>query len=174
MTYQAVASQEQAEWGLGTLSSRTPGSRLYNYDSSAGKGGFAYIIDTGLYVEHSEFEGRAELGYNVLEAQGWPFEDTDGHGSHVAGTIGGKTYGVAKQATLVSVKIMHNGTTSARNVLTGLAWAAQDIIDKGRVGKAVINMSLGTLGDCPPGPVTFFFFLNFVSFVFLHSSSWIC
>ncbi|CAI4214019.1 unnamed protein product [Parascedosporium putredinis] len=143
MTYQAVASQEQAEWGLGTLSSRTPGSRLYNYDSSAGKGGFAYIIDTGLYVEHSEFEGRTELGKNVLEADGKPFVDTDGHGSHVAGTIGGKTFGVAKEATLVSVKIMHNGITDSSNVLTGLEWAAADIVEKGRVGKAAINMSIG-------------------------------
>ncbi|PKS12601.1 hypothetical protein jhhlp_000809 [Lomentospora prolificans] len=149
MTYQAIASQEEAEWGLGTISSRDPGSKIYSYDSSAGKGGYAYIIDTGLYTEHSEFDGgRAELGQNLLQDMGIAFKDTDGHGSHVAGTIGGKTYGVAKSATLVSVKIMHGGETTVSVVLNGLSWAVQDIISKGRVGKAVINMSLG--GDRSP------------------------
>lgn len=71
------------------------------------------------------------------------FVDNAGHGTHVAGTIGGKTYGVAKAATLVSVKVLDNEETDGSIVLQGLQWAIRDIVDKGRLGKSVINMSLG-------------------------------
>lgn len=81
-------TQEKAPWGLGAISHRTGNHTEYVYDSKAGEGTYAYILDTGLLTTHSEFEGRASLGYNAV---GGPFIDDIGHGTHVAGTIGGKT-----------------------------------------------------------------------------------
>lgn len=97
-----LIKQPDAPWGLGSVSHRDPGNTTYAYDSSAGEGTYAYIVDTGLNAEHVEFEGRGVLGYNAV---GGKFVDSVGHGTHVAGTIGGKTYGIAKKASLVSVKV---------------------------------------------------------------------
>nr|XP_036575155.1 Alkaline protease 1-like protein 3 [Colletotrichum truncatum]KAF6781682.1 Alkaline protease 1-like protein 3 [Colletotrichum truncatum] len=139
-TLEAVTSQTGATWGLGSISSRTSGSRTYRYDDSAGEGTYAYIVDSGINVNHTEFEGRAEQGYN---GAGGVFDDTFGHGTHVAGTIGGKTYGVAKKATLIDVKVFIGRESTTSIILQGYQWAVQDIIAKGRESRSVINMSLG-------------------------------
>lgn len=138
---QSVISQTPATWGLSRLSHRNPGSAEYLYDGSAGEGTYAYLIDTGLYTGHSEFEGRASMGYNALA--GTVDSDRQGHGTHTAGTVGGKTFGVAKRAHLIAVKVFDEGGGLTSNILAGFNWAVSDIRSKGRVGKAVINMSLG-------------------------------
>jgi hypothetical protein len=83
----------------------------------------AYIIDTGVFVAHPEFEGRARIGKSF---SGDGTRDGNGHGTHVAGTIGSKTFGVAKNVSIVAVKVLDNqgsGTTS--NVIAGIDWAAK-------------------------------------------------
>lgn len=135
-----VVSQDGPEWGLATLSSSEPGGDTYTYDSSAGKGSFAYIVDSGLNAEHEDFGGRGELSYN---AAGGDHIDSIGHGTHVAGTIGGATYGVAKEAALLSVKVFEGESSTTAIILDGFEWAVNDITSKGRESRSVINMSLG-------------------------------
>lgn len=138
------ASQSNAPWGLASLSSSRAGATTYNYDASAGEGGYAYVVDSGINIAHSDFGGRAVRGYN---AAGGTFTDSIGHGTHVAGTIGGSTYGVAKKATLVDVKVFLGEQSSTSIILEGFQWAVNDITSKGRSG-AVINMSLGKFQPC--------------------------
>ncbi|ORY72133.1 peptidase S8/S53 domain-containing protein [Pseudomassariella vexata] len=136
----ALTTQSGAPWGLGTISHRTSGSTSYVYDTSAGAGTYGYVVDSGIQVAHSQFGGRATLGYNAV---GGSHVDTLGHGTHVAGTIGGSTYGIAKQANLISVKVFagREGTTST--ILAGYNWAVNDIISKSRQKRSAINLSLG-------------------------------
>ncbi|KAI0160446.1 peptidase S8/S53 domain-containing protein [Xylariaceae sp. FL1272] len=137
----APIKQISAPWGLGTISHRNPGSSEYIYDGSAGLGTFAYIIDTGLNTNHHEYFNRASYGYNAI---GGPNVDGNGHGTHVAGTIGSTSFGVAKRTSLISVKCFDSsGSSSVSIILNGFNWAAKDIVDKGRQQKAVINMSIG-------------------------------
>lgn len=91
-----VVSQEEAGWGLGTISHRERGYLNYVYDSSAGAGTYVYVVDSGIRTSHSEFGGRATAGYNAIGSKKAHTDDT-GHGTHVAGIVGGSTYGVAKK-----------------------------------------------------------------------------
>jgi oryzin len=137
----ALTTQSGAPWGLGSISHRGQQSTDYIYDTNgAGADTYAYVVDTGINVDHQEFGGRASLAYN---AAGGQHVDTVGHGTHVAGTIGGTTYGVAKQANLLSVKVFRGESSSTSIILDGFNWAANDIVSKGRTGKAAINLSLG-------------------------------
>ena len=110
MDLYATVTQRSATWGLSSISSRLPGSTNYFYDGSAGKDTWAYIVDTGLYTEHKDFEGRAVLGYNAYKNT--EFKDIQGHGTHCAGIIGSRTFGVAKKANLMSVKVFDAGSVS--------------------------------------------------------------
>ncbi|KAI6352180.1 hypothetical protein MCOR25_009513 [Pyricularia grisea] len=139
-TLSAVTTQSSAPWGLASVSSRTSGATTYRYDTTAGSGIYAYVVDSGINIAHTDFGGRAVRGYN---AAGGTFSDTLGHGSHVAGTIGGRTYGVAKSVNIVDVKVFTGTTAATSTIISGFNWAVSDIQSKGRVGKAVINMSLG-------------------------------
>jgi oryzin len=134
-----LTTQPDATWGLGSISHRETASTEYVYDDTAGEGGYAYIVDTGINAAHVEFEGRASLAYTAVGET----DDTAGHGTHCAGTIGSKTYGVSKKVTLFGVKVFagESGTTST--VLDGFNWAVNDIISNGRAAKSVISMSLG-------------------------------
>ncbi|KAF3296110.1 Basic amino-acid permease [Orbilia oligospora] len=135
-----IITQSEATWGISELSNQASNTSTYYYDSSAGEGMYAYIIDSGINFSHDEFEGRAELGYNALKHLN--NTDTSGHGTHVSGTVAGKTYGVAKKANLVNVKVFQGRKTSTINIFDGFNWAVQDILEKNRTNVAVINMSL--------------------------------
>ncbi|KAM0345552.1 hypothetical protein ACHAPU_006481 [Fusarium lateritium] len=140
LSKRALTTQSGAPWGLGTVSHRVKGSTSYIYDTNAGSGTFAYIVDTGIRATHSEFEGRAQAVYTAFSGDN---ADSAGHGTHVAGTIAGKTYGVSKKATIQAVKVFQGSSSSTSIILAGFNWAANDIISKGRTTKSVVNMSLG-------------------------------
>ncbi|GAM88633.1 hypothetical protein ANO11243_066670 [Dothideomycetidae sp. 11243] len=118
---------------------------VYWYDQSAGQGTYGYVVDSGVNIHHAEFESRAFLGHNAVENA--PFRDDEGHGTHVASTVCGKTYGVAKKCNIIAVKIAHGGKSSRALLLDGYTWAVKDILDKRRQSKAVINISWSL-----PGP----------------------
>ncbi|KAF3173784.1 Basic amino-acid permease [Orbilia oligospora] len=106
---------------------------------------FAYVVDSGVNIAHRDFEGRAEIGYDALHPDSKTHNDTHGHGTHTAGTIASKTYGVAKKARVISVKVIdrveYKRNTSA-DLLDGINWAANDIVKKNRQNFAVINLSM--------------------------------
>lgn len=135
----AIVTQSNApSWGLGRISSKTRGSANYYYDSTAGSGVTAYVIDTGVLISHNEFGGRATWGYNAVS--GSSNTDANGHGTHVSGTIAGATYGIAKKANIVAVKVLgDDGSGTNAGVIAGVQWAATNASGK----KAVANMSLG-------------------------------
>lgn len=109
----ALTTQAGALWALGDLSHKVNGSRDYVYDDRAGQGQTAYVLDTGIRLTHSEFEGtRAVWGFNGVTGsaqQTGTNSDDDSHGTHVAGSIVGKVNGVAKKAKVVDVKVFSNG-----------------------------------------------------------------
>ncbi|BFZ54836.1 proteinase B [Savitreella phatthalungensis] len=146
--------EKNAPWGLARLShKKTLGFSTFNkyeYDASAGEGVTAYIIDTGINVDHVDFEGRARWGKTI--PQGDADIDGNGHGTHCAGTVAGKRYGVAKKANVVAVKVLRsNGSGSMSDVVAGVQWAAdahkaakKDAANKKKPFKgSTANMSLG-------------------------------
>ncbi|KAK0750363.1 peptidase S8/S53 domain-containing protein [Schizothecium vesticola] len=137
----ARLTQGSAPTGLARLSHAEPGRAGYVFDSSSGEGITAYIVDTGIRLDHSEFEGRAIWGKNFVNTNN---TDENGHGSHVAGTVGGKNYGVAKNVELVAVKVLDaDGGGTNSGVLAGIDFVSTDATARGLRGKAVMNMSLG-------------------------------
>lgn len=125
-------------WGLGRVSSKNRGATSYKYQNSAGAGVTAYVVDTGINAAHKDFGGRATMGANFI--QGSANTDENGHGTHVAGTIGGASYGVAKKVRLVGVKVLDaRGSGSTSGIVRALDWVIS--VNKGK--KAVVNMSLG-------------------------------
>ncbi|KAF8942748.1 hypothetical protein BGZ47_006172 [Haplosporangium gracile] len=132
--------QSPPSWGLPRVSQRgrlTQGTS-YKYANSAGAGVTAYVVDTGINTAHVDFGGRARMGNNFI--QGSPNTDENGHGTHVAGTIGGNAYGVAKKVNLVGVKVLNSqGSGSTSGIVAALDWIVS--VNKGK--KAVVNMSLG-------------------------------
>lgn len=136
------AVQTDSPWGLGSVSHRTPSWREYLYQNPAGANTWAYVVDTGINTQHTDFEGRAINGYNAYPNA--EFKDVSGHGTHCAGTIAGRTYGVAKQARVVAVKVFHDGGSSTDIVMDGFQWAVNNITKTpGRLQRSIISMSLG-------------------------------
>ncbi|MFC4853957.1 S8 family peptidase [Actinophytocola glycyrrhizae] len=116
----------------------------YAYPDSSGNGVTAYVMDTGIRTSHHEFDGRAQVGFDGYD-DGWNGQDcsTTGHGTHVAGIIGGTTYGVAKQVELVSVRVLPCENYGPNSVITaGVDWITQHAAHP-----AVVNMSLGARGS---------------------------
>ncbi|KAF4992484.1 hypothetical protein FDECE_13700 [Fusarium decemcellulare] len=136
----SLVEQENPPWGLSAISHANPplSNASYIYDSSAGSETFSYVLDSGLFAEHVEYEGRAILGYDATGGA----ETDHSHGTHVTGIIGAATYGVAKKTSLIGVQVTGSTTGQGSWILDGLTWTANDIAAKKRAGKAVINMSL--------------------------------
>lgn len=140
-----LTTQSPSIWSLGDLSHKAAGATSYKYDSSAGKGTTAYIFDTGIRLSHQEFQGRARFGIDAIRNSSDPTlasKDSDGHGTHCAATVGGKTYGVAKQAALVDVKVFDGASGSVSATLTGIQWAVDDVVARGAQKTSVFSMSL--------------------------------
>ncbi|MBA2564623.1 MAG: S8 family peptidase [Gemmatimonadetes bacterium] len=132
-------TQSGATWGLDRIDQRAlPLSGSYTY-AARGAGVTAYIIDTGIRLSHSEFGSRATSGFDAVD--GGSANDCNGHGTHVAGTTGGATYGVAKGVALVAVRVLNcGGSGTWSGVIAGIDWVTGDH----RPGEsAVANMSLG-------------------------------
>jgi subtilisin family serine protease len=134
-----VTTQSDATWGLDRVDQRAlPLSTTYNYINT-GTGVRAYIIDTGIRFNHADFAGQAVTGYDAVD--GGSADDCNGHGTHVAGTVGGDIYGVAKGSTLVGVRVLNcSGSGTWSGVVAGIDWVTADH-DAGEL--AVANLSLG-------------------------------
>ena len=132
------ATESGATWGIDRIDQRAlPLSTTYRY-TGTGAGVTAYIIDTGILFTHSEFNGRASFAFDAI-GDGRNGVDCNGHGTHVSGTVGGSTYGVAKGVTLKAVRVLDcagSGTNSG--VIAGVDWVTAN-----HVASAVANMSLG-------------------------------
>jgi hypothetical protein len=133
-----ATTQSNATWGLDRIDqANLPLSGTYVYDAT-GDGVNAYIIDTGIRLTHTEFTGRIIGGFDAITSGG-DADDCNGHGTHVAGTVGGSVYGVAKQVKLSPIRVLNcrgSGTTSG--VIAGVDWVRAN-----HVKPAVANMSLG-------------------------------
>ncbi|MGW4465872.1 S8 family peptidase [Micromonospora sp. NPDC004704] len=124
-------------WGLDRIDQRNlPLNRSYTYPNTASNVR-AYIIDTGIRFSHNDFGGRATSGYDAVD--GGSADDCNGHGTHVAGTVGGSAYGVAKAVRLVGVRVLNcSGSGTNAGVIAGVNWVTQNAVKP-----AVANMSLG-------------------------------
>ncbi|HXI11566.1 MAG TPA: S8 family peptidase [Thermoanaerobaculia bacterium] len=136
----ASATQSGATWGLDRIDQRDmPLNSSYTYNTTA-TNVTAYIIDTGILATHNEFGGRVRSGYSAI-ADGGGSNDCNGHGTHVAGTVGGSTWGVAKGVRLVAVRVLDcAGSGSNSGVIAGVDWVTAD---HAAGAPAVANMSLG-------------------------------
>ena len=132
------ATQNNATWGLDRIDQRDrPLNGTYVYDTTASNV-YTYIIDTGVRPTHNDFGGRVISGYTAIN-DGNGSNDCNGHGTHVAGTVAGNTWGVAKGARIVPSRVLGcNGSGTNSGVIAGMDWVASN-----HVKPAVANMSLG-------------------------------
>ncbi|HEX8866689.1 MAG TPA: S8 family peptidase, partial [Lentzea sp.] len=134
-------TQSNPTWGLDRIDQASlPLNQKYTYPNTASNV-TAYVLDTGIRKTHSEFENRASDGYDFIDND-TVADDCQGHGTHVAGTVAGKTYGVAKKAKLVAVRVLDcNGSGAWDGIIRAIDWVTQNAKKP-----AVVNMSLGGNG----------------------------
>ncbi|KAG2189245.1 hypothetical protein INT44_004387, partial [Umbelopsis vinacea] len=134
----SVEHYQTPSWGLARVFHRDNTElKEYEADNSNGEGVTVYVLDSGIHANHEDFEGRASSAANFVSNE--DDDDYAGHGTHVAGTIAGKTFGVAKKATIKSVKILDkHGDGTTAGLLKALAYVASNATP----GKSVINLSL--------------------------------
>ncbi|MEV7616034.1 S8 family peptidase [Streptomyces sp. NPDC089799] len=143
-TFTVSATQPNPpSWGLDRIDQAAlPLNQSYTYPDKAGEGVTAYIIDTGVRISHGDFGGRAFNGYDAIDNDNVA-QDGHGHGTHVAGTVAGTSYGVAKKAKIVGVRVLNNqGSGTTAQVVAGIDW-----VTRNAVKPAVANMSLGGGAD---------------------------
>jgi subtilisin family serine protease len=131
-------TQSNATWGLDRIDQRNlPLDTKYTYNNK-GDGATVYVVDTGVYFAHPEFGGRAKSGYDFIDNDS-DAADCQGHGTHVAGTVGSATYGVAKNVNIVAVRVLNcQGQGEWSQIISGIDWVARNGKKPG-----ILNMSLG-------------------------------
>ncbi|MGS2591673.1 S8 family peptidase [Streptomyces hebeiensis] len=139
-TVHALGTQTNPpSWGLDRIDQASlPLDSRYTYPDSAGSGATVYVIDTGVRISHQDFGGRASYGYDAVDGD-TTAQDGNGHGTHVAANIAGSSYGVAKSAKIVAVRVLNNsGSGTTAQVVAGIDWVTAN-----HSGPSVANVSLG-------------------------------
>lgn len=145
-----VATSPNVNWNLFRIDNRTQeNDEIYEYDAT-GKGVKVYIVDTGIWGNHEDFQGRVEEGHNfVFGEEVINTTDCHGHGTHVAGIIGSKTYGVAKEVNLIPIKVFPDCSgagAEASDVIAAIDWIVDDY-DSMRDATPIINIGLSFVGS---------------------------
>ncbi|PHH66190.1 hypothetical protein CDD81_253 [Ophiocordyceps australis] len=136
----AFTEQKDPPWGLSRIS-HWGASNKYVYHDSAGAGTCSYVIDTGIDASHPDFQGRAMQIGTSIPGQ---WDDGHGHGTHVAGTIGSLSYGVAKKTHLYGIKVLDNqGLGTISSLIAGIEYVAQDVPKRHCPHGVLVNLSVG-------------------------------
>lgn len=140
----ALDEQPNATWGIDRVDQRDlPLDSVYRYPADAGAGANLYVLDTGVRLTHSEFTGRIKPGFDTITSGG-NANDCNGHGTHVAGSAAGSTYGIAKKATITPVRVLDcQGSGDTTTLLAGIEWVSEHAVKP-----AVVNYSIGCGSAC--------------------------
>ncbi|CEJ81523.1 hypothetical protein VHEMI01644 [[Torrubiella] hemipterigena] len=139
-SYEKWNDQSGATWGIARTSNKKSGIKTYSYHESAGKGVCAYVVDTGIDDAHPDFGGRAKQIKSFINGSEI---DDHGHGTHCAGTVGSKTWGIAKEVTLYGIKVLNSGGRGVGDaVVNGYDYVAVDAPKRNCSG-VVVNVSIG-------------------------------